>query len=345
MRIHIHAVHWDQIRRHEREDKNAEGLITRALMNDAPLPWRRVGVDVDTEVDRSWLAAMTRYVRGLPGTGVLTLYVYTTPAFSDVLDLMRGGTQYAKRVFLSPAELAKDRSGVARAGAWLLWARTIDSSLPRALAARVRAHLAARRAIDHTSEESTKRGWAAWDAGCDAILDAARPHVGARFWKRVRMALAKDEWQWSCIFAHAARALRRRHLSPEFEPWCARCSRAQSPLERFKAAFPYVTAAGWRAILVQYIADLDALFARAPPLPYAVVVYRGVKQKEARGAWYTSTSMRRDVAEEFANKESPIVLSIDVPRGTRLLPPCMVSRYPPEVELLLPKKKGAVWAV
>ena len=101
-----------------------------------------------------------------------------------------------------------------------------------------------------------------------------------------------------------------------------------------------MTAAGWRAILVQYIADLDALFARAPPLPYAVVVYRGVKQKEARGAWYTSTSMRRDVAAEFANKDSPIVLSIDVPRGTRLLPMCMVSRYPPEVELLLPKTKG-----
>ncbi len=38
MRIHFH---WGEIRRHEIEDKNGNGLITRALMNDEPLPRRR----------------------------------------------------------------------------------------------------------------------------------------------------------------------------------------------------------------------------------------------------------------------------------------------------------------
>ena len=98
-----------------------------------------------------------------------------------------------------------------------------------------------------------------------------------------------------------------------------------------------MTAAGWRAILVQYVADLDALFARAPRLPSAVVVFRGATQRENRGAWYTSTSMRRAVAEQFAKEGH--VLSVDVPRGARVLPMCMVSRYPPEVELLLPRTK------
>ena len=108
-----------------------------------------------------------------------------------------------------------------------------------------------------------------------------------------------------------------------------------------------ITAEGWRAILVQCVADLDALFARAPPLPSPVVVFRGTKRQarqEPRGAWYASTSMRREVAEGFANKESPMVLAVDVPRGARPLPLCMVSRYPPEVELLLPKaSKPRLW--
>ena len=140
------------------------------------------------------------------------------------------------------------------------------------------------------------------------------------------MALAKDKWQWDCIFAHAARALRRRHLQVPAS------RRGSTPLARFKAAFPFVTAEGWRAILVQYVADLDALLARAPPLPSPVVVFRCTNRQarqEPRGAWYASTSKRREVAEGFTNKESPMVLAVDVPRGARPLPLCMVSRYPP----------------
>jgi hypothetical protein len=277
---------------HERGD----GLLTRALMSDEPLPWRRVDVDVDTVVDPSWLAATARYVRRLPGTGILTLYAYTTPAYADVLAMLRGGTQYADRALPSPADLAQDRSGIARAGVWMLWdaesksgartrgaPRTLESTLPPDIATRVRAHLAAKGAIDRTSEESAKRGWAAWDAGCDALLDAARQHVDARFWTRVRTALAKDKWQWDCIFAHAARALRRRHLSQ-----VPASRRGSTPLARFKAALPFVTAEGWRAILVQYVADLDALFARAPPLPRPSWCSearsgRRAKSREARG--------------------------------------------------------------
>ena len=57
MRIHFHAVHWEEFMRRERDDKMSNGLLTRALMNDEPLPWRRMEVDVDTDVDPTWLAA------------------------------------------------------------------------------------------------------------------------------------------------------------------------------------------------------------------------------------------------------------------------------------------------
>ena len=51
MRIDFHAVHWEEFMRREREEKLGNGLLTRALLNDEPLPWRRVEVDVDTDVD------------------------------------------------------------------------------------------------------------------------------------------------------------------------------------------------------------------------------------------------------------------------------------------------------
>ncbi len=40
---------------------------------------------------------------------------------------------------------------------------------------------------------------------------------------------------------------------------------------------------------------------------------------------------------EFTDKRKPIVEEITVPRGTRLIALCAVSRYPKEAELLLPR--------
>jgi len=153
-------VHWEEFMQRERDDKMSNGLLTRALMNDEPLPWRRVEVDVDTDVNPTWLAATARYVRRLRGTAILTLYAYTTPDYTYVLDLLRGGTQYTEPDRAFPADLSQDRSGVARAGVWALWAaeakadaktrgaaRTLESTLPQDIAARVRAHLAAKGAL------------------------------------------------------------------------------------------------------------------------------------------------------------------------------------------------------
>ncbi len=104
------------------------------------------------------------------------------------------------------------------------------------------------------------------------------------------------------------------------------------------------TEARWRAVLDDYIRDLDAIFDQMPPLPADLVVYRGVHGKKyaagksIRDAGYVSTSVRRDIAQGFASKKKKCCLQqIKVPAGTRVVPLIFVSRYYAEQEILLPR--------
>ncbi len=346
MLVRFPSVTWERVSARERRDKNSYGELTRTLLRNAPLPWREVEVDVDTDVDRAWLARAARFVRGLRGHELLTLYTYTTPAFADVLDMLRGGAQYAERAIAPAAELVASRA--ARHGAVAMWKAdakrgALGATMPAELAALVEAHLGAFGRIDFSDEATARAALGAWDGATDALVARAHAALGAPFARRVHAWYVRDRWQWGCLFAHAARALggaaggvRGARGAREGK------RRGETAWARFRRVFGRVTAAGWRAILEQYVRDLDALFARAPALRAPMVVFRGTNASaeaaRPRGGSYASTTMVRAVAHEFADKASPLVLSIDVPRGARPLPMCMVSRYPPEVELLLPRE-------
>ena len=191
---------------------------------------------------------------------------------------------------------------------------TLDSRL----ATRIKRHLAAEKEID-TSE---KEGYEAWYRATDELVRlASLGSDGARFRKRVYASFVRLEWSKACVFTHAARVV----------------------TAQFKRAFPYLTADAWRAILEQFVRDLDAVFTRAPPVPSPFVVFRGLKRasavshKASKGCAYTSTTMRRDVAMHFTDERDPIVEEITVPRGARPIALCAVSRYHGEAELLLPR--------
>jgi hypothetical protein len=104
-----------------------------------------------------------------------------------------------------------------------------------------------------------------------------------------------------------------------------------------------LTADAWHAILEQFVRDLDAVFARAPPVTEPLVVFRGLKRSSAeshqgpKGSAYTSATMRRYVALHFTDERDPIVEEITVPRGARPIALCAVSRDPYEAELMLPR--------
>jgi hypothetical protein len=247
------------------------------------------------------------------------VYTYTTPQGYDyVLDMLRGGTKYEELVI--PSELSPIDARSAAERVWRSDARrgTLDSRL----ATRIKRHLAAKKEIDKSTDTKAKEGYEAWYRATDELVRlASLGSDGARFRKRVYASFVRLEWSKACVFTHAARVV----------------------TAQFKRAFPYLTADAWRAILEQFVRDLDAVFARAPPVPSPFVVFRGLKRasavwhKASKGCAYTSTTMRRDVAMHFADERDPIVEEITVPRGARPIALCTVSRYTKEAELLLPR--------
>jgi hypothetical protein len=251
----------------------------------------------------------------LPGHDILTVYTYTTPHHDYVLDMLRGGTKYEELVI--PSELSPIDVRSAAERVWRSDARrgTLDSRL----ATRIKRHLAAEKEIDRSTDLAAKEGYEAWYRATDELVRlASLGSDGARFRKRVYASFVRREWSKACVFTHAARVV----------------------TAQFKRAFPYLTADAWRAILEQFVRDLDAVFARAPPVPSPFVVFRGLKRswdRASKGSAYTSTTMRRDVAMHFTDERAPIVEEITVPRGARPIALCTVSRYTKEAELLLPR--------
>ena len=326
MRIGFASVHWADVVGYEDSNRRPLGYerITRTLLRSSfRLPLRRVSLEVDSRVDRRWLAASTRFIRSLPGKDILTVYTYTTPQGYDyVLDMLRGGAKYEELVIPRISELCPSAAREAAVRVWRSDARrgTLD---PR-LAKRIKRHLAARKKVDRSKEATAKAGDEAWDRETDELVSLASLGSGGElFRKRVYSSFVRQEWSTACVFTHAARFV----------------------TAHFKRAFPYLAAHAWRAILEQFVRDLDSVFARAPSVPAPFVVFRGLKRSSAetsrdqgpKGSAYTSTTMRSDVAVHFADERDPIVAEITVPRGARPISLCAVSRYPKEAELLLPR--------
>ena len=386
MRIGLHAADWKEITKRDRNvNKNgySYGLLTRMLIRDAPVPWKRVHVDVDSDVDRTWLRATVRYLRNLTGVDLLTVYAYTTPVFEIVLDLARGGTMYTEMGIPETLD-----ANAMRLGGVLVFKSdrkrgtgALRATLGTKLGARVEAHLRAEDAIkgvinagapsiaeEAAWEAEVAAMWDAWDEKAGSLVaaalsrgrmnlrDSAAPSApsastsslgsrsSASFARRARDAFVRDRWQWDCLFAHAARALGPSHLRVDPDR-AARVLGARSPWHRFRRAYPHVTAQGWWAILERYTADLDSVFARAPPLRAPMVVFRGIKRGKDEAHCdlsprYVSTTMRRAVAAHFTDASDPLVLEITAPRGARPLAMLAISRYEAEAELLFRKSEA-----
>ena len=385
MRIGLHAVAWTEITKRERHGNKSGysyGLLTRTLIRDAPVPWRRVHLDVDSEVDRKWLRATVRYLRNLAGVDILTVYAYTTPVFEIVLDLSRGGTVYTEMGIPETLDANAMRLGGVLVFKSDLKRGALRATLGARLGARVEAHLRAGDAIngvigagapsiDETDawEAKSRKLLDAWDAKAASLVaaalsrgrmnwrDSSTSSLGSRssastastasFALRARDAFVRDRWQWDCLLAHAARALEPSHLRVDPDR-ASRVLGARSPWHRFRRAYPYVTAEGWRVILERYTADLDSVFARAPPLRAPMVVFRGIKRGKDPGrgeSLYVSTTMRRAVAAHFTDASDPLVLEITVPRGARPLAMLAISRYEAEAEAELLFRKSETLGV
>ncbi len=77
------------------------------------LPWKQLELEVETRVDPAWLAAAVNAVQHRLSAGErLTMYAYTTQSYSDVQNLLHGGTQYKSLAFPAKAVWSRNSDGI-----------------------------------------------------------------------------------------------------------------------------------------------------------------------------------------------------------------------------------------
>ena len=125
-------------------------------------------------------------------------------------------------------------------------------------------------------------------------------------------------YEKTCVFLHQLRVLDVTTL-PQ---WRNRCLTMSLP--------------EWRKVLVQFVQDMKGIFKAAPPLPTPMKVYRGLTKRPTAMKGYVSTTLSKGAAKNFINhKTKCCVQTIELSKGTRVLPLMVISRYADEFEMLL----------
>ena len=239
-------------------------------------------------------------LHGLSLRELVTLYAYTTSAYEDIINFMNGGQNYKKLVVMQVAKT--DPSN------WSGAALDALKKLPEV------------KPFDTRLREASKNGT---EADYDAVMADWLAYLKAKpkGWHldRIQKEINRTNFFSNCVYFHQARVLGIKGLG------------------EFKKRYTSLTVGDWRKIMVQYVADMKAIFEGAPPLPVPLTVYRGVKTKLQRPrAGYVSSSLSKAQAEQFMDSEKKCcLLTLKIPEGTKVLPLFVLSRYPIEAEILL----------
>ena len=81
------------------------------------------------------------------------------------------------------------------------------------------------------------------------------------------------------------------------------------------------------------------IFHNIPPLDHDLIVYKGIKQKVNLNLFqysFISTTINKQVAIKFAQHDENNVYIFKIPSGSKIIPLALFSKYPNELEVLLP---------
>ena len=300
MRIKIGHIDFEKVLKGE-DYQSLESAIRYLLSGRHVDNVKTLQVDAHSDVPKEWLKASADYVlHGLSLRELVTLYAYTTSAYEDIINFMNGGHNYKKLVVTQAAKTDPSK--------WSGAALDALKKLPEV------------KPFDTRLRGAVKNGT---EADYDAVLAdwLAFLKTKPKGWHldRIQKEINRTNFLSNCVYLHQARVLGIKGL------------------DEFKKRFTTLTASDWRKIMVQYVADMKAIFEGSPPLPVPLTVYRGVKTKLQRPrAGYVSTSLSKAQAEQFMDPEKKCcLLTLKIPEGTKVLPLFVLSRYPIEAEILL----------
>lgn len=292
---------WEPMERHHVENPGYD-FIERFIEGQEPVLWTKKIQTVMTN-DPVWLRECCRAVANLSREELCVMHVYTTQAYAQVTQFLRGVP--VKKLGLIYDSLHEWRAGeIAMRDNIRLKNRSrflTPSVDPRKLDALLSAWREPR------SEEQFKVCW--------ECFSALRPNFTPKF-LRICKTLSV-----------------RNHSGVVF------AAQAEQPLVAFEKAIPQMRSQDWHRIMIRFVADLDAIFVKMPQCHKAFYVYRGEGKLGQRSHLsFISTSLDQDSARHFAK---PTLLRITVPAGSRVLPLLCISRYK-EQELLLPRGFNAL---
>lgn len=159
--------------------------------------------------------------------------------------------------------------------------------------------------------------------------------------KDVAEAAKKDSSQFNATFHEKI----REHMveSSDGFMFFAQANRVLEPGSRWSAkewylVMPTLRSMTWRKIFAEYVKDIDAIFDLMPATSSVVTLHRGAAGVFKKNASYSSMTLSKRVAKDFVDsKTGCCVTTIRLPPGSKMIPLFGISRYPVELEVLLPR--------
>ena len=296
-----------------------------------------------------WAAAAQAYVLDdLSAAQRITMFAYTTQEYHFVQEFLRGGRKHVNTNLITPPPSALRTEPQTQ---WLSAAYNVlagaegEAAWPGPLGDTVRREWAPLFAPRSATQAQARANWEAWTVW----LRARALNFPAELWEAIHACSLKASWEGACVFLPQSRVLCDALLLPG-APLAAVVPMSRVTPSRFRALLPHMGEAAWRAVLTQFVADMDAIIAGAPPLPTPMRVFRGLNTTGGRGelraarthagaagAGYTSTTLSRSVAGQYTDDDHCCIESVTLPPGARVLPMWPISQYANEVEVLLPR--------
>lgn len=303
-------------------------FIRKYCAGRARIDFRAEDIDVHhvDQTTQDWLVACCEAVSRLPRRDVCTLYVYTSTMSYVAINFLRKGV-VDKLYEYEPTEWSRHAAVLAFEGMDL--ASYIKPSMAGSAAA-----VAVRKAIDAGAAMKRPAPWT--EASATKFFEARESPV------RAALLAAKPALS-NRLFAELERRAAMASPGLMFYAQATDVVPGVRSLSDYMRVMADIRAGTWRKIVAKFIADMDSNLARMPVTKSVIVTYRGTVGTKAaatsRDPAYVSTSLSADQAKHFAGKSCCMQVA-RLRAGCRALPLMCVSRYPVELEILLPRLKN-----
>ena len=291
----IKVIDWESILK-KSKSRNIVA-VTRLYRNN--LVYKKRRFHFDSKVSKEWVDHNVKYLlEDLSPGERTTLYAYSSSAYREILDFVKGGSMYK--------EFVPFKATISNIEKWKDMVRYhLLDTLPE---------------LDRLNQELD-------DAMNDHQIKLVEKDIDAwlkqqsNSWiEKVVQPLVNDSlFETGCVFLYQVRIFDIKTIT------------------EFRKQYLHFTAAKWSQILKQYIEDMKNIFENAPKNDDDFTVFRGVKKKRITARpGYMSTTLSKSEAKKFTDhKKKCCLLHIVVPKADNALVMLVLSQYPNENEVLV----------